>query len=118
MTSKKSRLDDHVEKTEKIFNYMIKKKTQSIQNSLVRPLYQEVLKSLFLIVILLIDTLIPLEILRLFINPFHIIFSFVFIIIILYIEIVVYNLFWGKKGRWSIENYKNISKQNNEEKKI
>ena len=53
MASRKSRLDLHVEKTENLIQYLLKKKKENIQNSLVRPLYQEALKSLFLVAVLL-----------------------------------------------------------------
>jgi ABC-type xylose transport system permease subunit len=116
MQSRKSRLDVQVEKTENLVNFLLRKKRENIQNSLVRPLFQEALKSLFLVVILLIDTLIPLEVFRALPNPFNIIFSLVVLGVFLYIEIVVYNLLWGKNGRWSLGKYKNVLKQSNEEK--
>jgi len=116
MTLRKSRLDVQVEKTENLVNYLLRKKRENIQNSLVRPLYQEALKSLFLVVILLIDTLIPLEIFRALPNPFNIVFSLVALGVFLYLAIVVYNSLWGKKGRWSLEKYKNVLKQSNEQK--
>jgi hypothetical protein len=116
MPSRKSRLDVQVEKTENLVNYLLRKKKENIQNSLVRPLYQEALKNLFLVVILLIDTLIPLEIFRDLPNPFNIVFSLITLGVFLYGEIVVYNLLWGKKGRWSLEKYKHVLKQSNEQK--
>ena len=106
MTLRKSRLDVQVEKTENLVNYLLRKKRENIQNSLVRPLYQEALKSLFLVVILLIDTLIPLEVLRMFSSPLNIVLSLIVLGIFLYIEIRLYNSLWGKNGRWSIEKYK------------
>jgi hypothetical protein len=115
MTLRKSRLDVQVEKTENLVNYLLRKKRENIQNSLVRPLYQEALKSLFLVVILLIDTLVPLEIFRALSNPFNIVFSLVALGVFLYIEMVVYNSLWGKKGRWSLEKYKNVLKQSKEQ---
>jgi hypothetical protein len=117
MPSRKNRLDFHVEKTENLVNYLLRKKKENIQNSLVRPLYQEALKSLFLVVILLIDTLIPLEIFRELLNPFNIVFSLIILGVFLYAEIVVYNSLWGKKGRWSLDKYKKSSEKIVEEKK-
>lgn len=117
MQSRKSRLDVHVEKTENLTNYLLRKKRENIQNSLVRPLYQEALKSLFLVVILLIDTFIPLEVFRDLPNPFNIVFSLVALGVFLYGEMVVYNSLWGKKGRWSLDKYKKSSEKNVEEKK-
>ena len=116
MPLKKNRLDFQIEKTENLVNYLLRKKKENIQNSLVRPLYQEALKTLFLVIILLIDTLIPLEIFRALPNPFNIVFSLVALSIFLYIEMVAYNALWGKKGRWALEKYKNLLKQSNEQK--
>ena len=106
MVPRKSRLDIHVEKTENMVNYLLRKKRENIQNSLVRPLHQEALKSLFLVIVLLIDTLIPLEVFRMLYYPLNIVISLIILGIFLYIEIRLYNLIWGKKGRWSIEKYK------------
>jgi len=106
MSLRKNRLDIHVEKTENMVNYLLRKKRDNIQNSLVRPLYQEALKSLFLVIVLLIDTLIPLEVFRMFSSPLNIVMSLIIFSIFLYIEIRFYNSVWGKKGRWSVEKYK------------
>ena len=117
MASKKNRLDLHVEKTENLVNYLLRKKRENIQNSLVRPLYQEALKSLFLVIVLLIDTLIPLEAYRILFSPLNILISLIILGIFLTIEIRVYNSIWGKKGRWSIEKYKKPIENAIEEKK-
>jgi hypothetical protein len=116
MAERKSRLDVQVEKTENLVNYLLRKKKENIQNSLVRPLYQEALKSLFFVCVLLIDVLIPLELFRVLPVPFNIVVSLGFLGAFLYIEIVIYNLLWGKKGRWALEKYKNLSKQDIEQK--
>lgn len=116
MTRRKSRLDIHVEKTENFVQYLLKKRKESIQNSLVRPLYQEALKSLFLVAVLLLDTLLPLELYRFLPFPFNIIGTFLLLGIFLYAEIKVYNSLWGKKGRWSVENYKKQQEKALEEK--
>lgn len=118
MMPRKSRLDIHVEKTENMVNYLLRKKRENIQNSLVRPLYQEALKSLFLVIVLLIDTLIPLEVYRMLFYPLNIGMSLFILSIFLYIEIRLYNSLWGKKGRWSIEKYKKAIVNPIEEKKI
>jgi hypothetical protein len=117
MTSRKSRLDIHVEKTENLVNYLLRKKRENIQNSLLRPLYQEALKSLFLVIVLLIDTLIPLEVFRMLFSPLNIVMSIIILGIFLYIEIRLHNSLWGKKGRWSIEKYKKPIGKTIEEKK-
>jgi|GEM_PF-951135 len=92
--------------------YLLKRRRENIIRSMVRPLYQEVLKSLFLIFVLLTDTLIPLEIFLDFSFPLNIILALVVLIIFLYIEIRVYNTFWGKNGRWSLEKYKKQMEKN------
>jgi hypothetical protein len=117
MTSRKSRLDIHVEKTENLVNYLLRKKRENIQNSLLRPLYQEALKTLFLVIDLLIDTLIPLEVFRMLFYPLNIVMSLLILGIFLYIEIRLYNSLWGKKGCWSIEKYKKPIGNAIEEKK-
>lgn len=117
MTSRKNRLDVHVEKTEKLVNYLLRKKRENIQNSLVRPLYQEALKSFFLVVVLLIDTFIPLEVFRNLSSPFNIALCLVVLGVFLYVEIRIYNSLWGKKGRWSLDKYKKSSGKTVEEKK-
>ena len=117
MASRKNRLDVHVEKTENLVNYLLKKKRENIQNSLVRPLYQEALKSFFLVVVLLIDTFIPLEVFRNLSSPFNFALCLVVLGVFLYVEIRIYNLLWGKKGRWSLDKYKQSSGKTVEEKK-
>jgi hypothetical protein len=117
MASRKSRLDLHVEKTENLIHYLLKKKKENIQNSLVRPLYQEALKSLFLVTVLLIDTLFPLEAYRRFVFPLNIVVTVILLGVFLYLEIRLYNALWGKKGRWSIEKHKKPIGNSIEEKK-
>ncbi|PNX49002.1 MAG: hypothetical protein BV459_00985 [Thermoplasmata archaeon M11B2D] len=113
----KNRLDTHVEKTENLVKYLLKKRKESIQNSLIRPLYQEAAKSLFVVVVLLLDTLIPLEVIRGLPFPFNLIGSLLIFIVFLYIEVRIYNKIWGKNGRWSVEKYTKQQKQGKNEKK-
>jgi hypothetical protein len=105
MIRRKSRLDIHVEKTENLMKYFLQKKKENIQNSLIRPLYQEALKSLFYVAILLLDTLLPLEAYRSILVPFNSIFALILLGVFLYIQIRIYNAIWGKNGRWSLEKY-------------
>jgi hypothetical protein len=112
MTKRKNRLDLHVEKTEGFISYLIKKRYDSIQKSLIRPLYQEALKCVFYVVVLLIDTLIPLQILINLPEIINVILALVVLIIFLYIEMRIYNLLWGKNGRWSLDKYSKISEEN------
>ena len=97
--------------------YLLKKRKESIQNCLIRPLYQEALKSLFLVVVLLLDSLLPLEIYRILPSPFNIVGALFLLGIFLYGEIRFYNSLWGKKGRWSLERYTTKRENTPEEKK-
>jgi hypothetical protein len=117
MIQRKSRLDLHVEKTENLVQYLLRKRREGIQNSLIRPLYQEALKSLFLVAVLLLDSLIPLELFVTLAFPFNIIVSLTVVLFFLYIEVRVYNSIWGKQGRWSLEKYKKTLERGTEEKK-
>ena len=111
MTKKKSRFDIHVEKTEGFVNYLLKRRAESIQKSLIRPLYQEVLKSIFLVIVMLVDTLIPMQILVDLPDIINIVMALIVLIFFLYVEMLIYNKLWGKKGRWSLEKYKKISEE-------
>ena len=112
MTKRKSRFDLHVEKTEGFVNYLLKRRYESIQRSLIRPLYQEALKCLFLVVVLFIDTLIPLQILIEVPDIFNIVLALFILVIFLYVEMRIYNMLWGKNGRWSLEKYKKNAEKN------
>lgn len=105
----------HTATLDKTIQYLLKRRRESIVKSMIRPLYQEALKSLFLVVVLLVDTLILLEIFLDLFVPLNIILAIVFLIIFLYIEIRVYNAFWGKKGRWPLEKYKKTSEKSKED---
>ena len=106
MKPKINRLTSHVERKESFINYLLRRKRENIQKSLIRPLYQEALKSLFLVAVLLIDTLIPLEIFQSLPTTINIIFALLILILFLYVEIRIYNQLWGEKGRWSLDKYK------------
>ena len=108
MKQRKNRITSYVERTENLMNILVRKRQENIKKSMMRPLYQEALKSLFLIIVLLVDTLIPLEIYTKFPNIINILLTLVTLGIFLYVEIYIYNLLWGKNGRWSLEKYKNI----------
>ena len=115
MKQRMNQLTSYVEKTENLINNLLKRKRESIQKSMIRPLYQEALKSLFLVVVLLIDTLIPLEIYISLPNIINIVLTLVILGIFLYVEIRIYNQLWGKNGCWSIEKYKKIQEKNKED---
>ena len=115
MKQRKNGLTSYVERTESLMNNLLKRKRESIQKSMIRPLYQEALKSLFLVVVLFVDTLIPLEIYLDLPNIINIVLALITLGIFLYVEIRIYNLLWGKNGRWSIEKYKKTSEKNKED---
>ena len=112
----KGTVDSQVKKREGFVENLVRRKQTSIQNSLVRPLYQEVLKSLFLVLVLLLDMLIPLEIYRDISSPYNIVVSLVVLGVFVYGEIRVYNSFWGKKGRWSLDKYEHVVEKSGEKK--
>ncbi|MCJ7698099.1 MAG: hypothetical protein MUO73_07205 [Thermoplasmata archaeon] len=97
--------------------YLLKRRRQNIINSMVRPLYQEALKSLFIVFTLFLDTLIPLEIMRMLSSPLDIALAILTLGFFFYVEIRIYNSYWGKKGRWSLDKYKKSSGKAVEEKK-
>ena len=112
MKQRINHLTSYVERTEKLMNNLLKRKRESIQKSMMRPLYQEALKSLFLVVVLLVDTLIPLELYKKLPNIINIVITLVILGIFLFIEIRIYNKIWGQNGCWSLEKYKKTLEKN------
>ncbi len=112
MKQKINRLSSNVERFEKLINDFSIRKKESIQKSMIRPLYQEVLKSLFLVIIIIVDTLIPLEIFQILPNLINIIVILIVLSIFLFVELYIYYLLWGKNGRWSLEKYEEVSDKN------
>lgn len=108
----KNKIDSRLKTIDKTFNYLLKRKFDSVQKSLERPLYQEAIKCLFLVIVLLVDTFIPLQILVDLPDIINIILSLFTLVILFYIEMRIYNLLWGKNGRWSLDKYKKISEEN------
>jgi hypothetical protein len=90
---------------------------ESIKRSIIRPFYQEALRTAFFTIILLIDTLLPLQLFISLKSPFNIVSSLILLGVLLYIEVQCYNAVWGKKGRWSVEKYKKALENTKEEKK-
>jgi len=115
MKQRMNQITSYVERTESLMNNLLKRKRENIQKSMIRPLYQEALKSLFLVVVLLVDTLIPLEIYKNLPDIINIILTLVTLGIFLYVEIRIYNQLWGKNGRWSLEKYKKTQEKNKED---
>ena len=111
--AKKNKWDERIERMESFWTFLAKRRRTIIEKSMMRPLYQEVLKTLFLVGVLLVDSLIPLELYLEIAFPVNIIGTLLLLGFLLYAEIYVYNSVWGKKGRWSLEKYKekeNVSK--------
>ncbi len=105
MEKKTVQQESRIERTDRLWTSFAQWRQQRIRKSLMRPLYQEALRSLFFVAILLIDTLFPLQLYESITSPFNIIASLVALGILLYVEVRCYNLLWGKNGRWSIEKY-------------
>jgi hypothetical protein len=101
-----SRFDNKIEIVEKNIKRYAEWRRKKIYDSLIRPLYQEILKCIFIIIIMIFDTFILLEIIILINPPINIILFLFCALILFYIEIKIYNYIWGRKGKWSINKYK------------
>lgn len=101
-----SRIDNRLNIVENTFKKYSERRKKNIQNSLIRPLYQEFLKSLFIIIIMIFDIFLSLEIVLSLNFPINLIILTISIIFILYVEIKIYNAYWGISGKWSINKYK------------
>jgi hypothetical protein len=113
----KNRLDAHVDKTENLVKYLLKKRKESIENCQIRPLYQEAAKSLFLVVVMILDTLLPLEVIHILPFPFNLVGALFLLIVFLYVEVRIYNAIWGKNGRWALQKYRKSLENKRDEKK-
>ena len=102
----KNRLDIHVEKTENMVNYLLRKKRKHPEQFSTTTV-PEALKSLFIVIVLLIDTLIPSRVFRMLSYPLNIVITLIILGIFLYIEIRLYNSLWGKKVDGQLRNIKN-----------
>jgi hypothetical protein len=100
-----SRIDKRLELVEKTFKKYSDRRKKNIQKSLIRPLYQEILKSIFIISIMILNTFLSLEIIFLLKFPINLIIFLITLFVILYIEIKIYNIYWGLNGKWSINKY-------------
>ena len=87
-----------------------KRRKESIEKSLMRPLSQEVLRCIFIIVIMLLDTFVLLQILLDMPRPFGFILFTIILIVALYVEIRIYGSIWGKNGCWSLDQYRTPKK--------
>jgi hypothetical protein len=97
--------ESRIERTDKFWVGVAEWRRERIRKSLMRPLYQEALKNLFLAGVLLLDSFLPLQLYVSLLKPYNIISSLIVLGILLYIEVRCYNAVWGKNGRWSLQNY-------------
>jgi hypothetical protein len=103
--TKKTKDESRLERTERLWTSIVRWRQESVRKSMIRPLYQEALKTLFLVAVLLVDSLIPLQFLISLISPYNIILTLASFGVLLYVEIRIYNLLWGKNGRWALAKY-------------
>lgn len=101
-----SRIDNRLNIVENTFKKYSDRRKKNIQNSLLRPLYQEFLKTLFIIIIMIFDIFLSLEIILSLNFPINLIILTISIFFILYAEIKIYSAYWGIHGKWSINKYK------------
>ena len=114
LTMKKRRSRSVWESRHEAFDSMLlrvsKRKRESIEKSMLRSLSQEVLRCIYIILIMLLDTFVLLQILLDMPRPFGFILFAIILIIVLYVEIRIYGLIWGKNGCWSLDQYRTPKK--------
>jgi len=110
-TKKSTEQESRLERTERLYTSVVRWRQESVRKSMIRPFYQEALKTLFLVAVLLVDSLIPLQFYVSLGSPFNIILTLVVFIIFLYVEVRIYNALWGKNGRWALSKYERTTKQ-------
>ena len=106
-----SRWDKKLEIVENTFKRYSERRRKNIYQSLLRPLYQEILKCIFFIITMIFNTFLLLEIIIIFNYPSNVIIFLISISTLFYIEIKIYNIYWGTKGKWSINKYRKIKKK-------
>jgi hypothetical protein len=116
MEKKTPQKESRIDRSDRYWVSFVKWRQERIRRSLIRPLYQEALRSLFFVVILFVDSLFPLQLFVSIESPYNYIASLIVLVILLYIEMRCYNLLWGKKGRWSLEKYTTVPEKDHEEK--
>ncbi len=95
---------ERFEQLENAWKRISERRIKSIQNSMIRPLYQEIIKMIFSIIVIIINSLLLLQILF---DSSTISISFIYILILIvvcYLEFRAYGALWGKKGRWSLKS--------------
>lgn len=109
-TMKKKRGESVRESRTEAFDNMLsrvsKRRRESIEKSMLRPLYQEVLKCIFIIFIMLLDTFVLLQLIVDVVSPVNYIAFFIVLAVMLYVEIRIYGSIWGKNGCWSLDKYR------------
>lgn len=115
-TMKKRRSRSVWESRHEAFDSMLlrvsKRRKKSIEKSMLRPLSQEILRCIFIIFIMLLDTFVLLQILLDLPRPFGFILFAIILIVALYVEIRIYGSIWGKNGCWSLDQYRKTKKGN------
>jgi hypothetical protein len=109
--------DSRFDSAKRALDALQKRRTQRIEETMRRPLYQEAARSLFFIVLLFVDVFLPLELYYDVPPPNNVIAALVVLVMLVYGEIRMYNTIWGKKGRWSVDKYRKSSGKAVEEKK-
>ena len=114
LTMKKRRSKSVLGSRHEAFDSMLlrvsKRRKESIEKIMLRPFSQEVLRCIFIILIMLLDTFVLLQILLDMPRPFGFILFAIILIIALYVEIRIYGSIWGKNGCWSLDHYRKTKK--------
>jgi len=97
--------ESRTERMDSFWDSFAQRRRDRIRKSLLRPLYQEVLKNLFLTLVILVDVLLPLQAFKSFPLPVNIITALVALCVLLFIEMRVWNAVWGASGRWALAKY-------------
>jgi len=115
-TMKKKRSESVWESKYEAFDSMLlrvsKRRKESIEKSMLRPLHQEIIRCIFIVIVMFFDTFVLLQLLVDVIHPFNYIAFFVVLSVMLYVEIRIYGSIWGKNGCWSLDHYKKTKKGN------
>lgn len=114
MEKKTIQQESRIDRTDRLWTSFVQWRQQRIRKSLMRPLYQEVLRSVFFVAVLLVDSLFPLQLYVSIVYPYNIVAFLLVLGILIYIEVRCYNLLWGKKGRWPLGKYTHEPVKNHE----
>jgi hypothetical protein len=109
--TKKAKDESRLERSERLMTSIVRWRQESLRKSMLRPFYQEALKTLFLVAVLLVDSLIPLQFFVSLGSPYNIILTLVSFGVLLYVEVRIYNAVWGKNGRWALAKYERRTEQ-------